>query len=391
VIETHTRAQRNFLAGSRLDTGDNRALSQRRDRRHLVKTKILTIALIGLGAACGGSDTSDNDAVGAVPSAEMLSLDVDSAGSAQALSVTPSQIDAATQELTQDIADAINLAQDRIDALRASATKKTVSVGRNECVEWDATADNIAYRLQSCDHNGARDIFFFSLQGRAADATDADFVVLAAGEGAALPNFNGGRRGHGRIGFDFDAWTALHGSGPQGKIAIGYRAAGRARSLNVAFDKFALAGKTPHSALLRYHRVVDVGGRISFATYADVIEPVDGGGYQVGQDGIEEYARVALAWAAGKGARVSAVVCGGSVGTSSDCVREVECFTQTSAVTFEDIRSGNVSASFNETTCPSVSQEPGDPPSTTDVTVSAGTDADVPGPSVDEPSATSDE
>jgi hypothetical protein len=358
-----------------------------------VKTKILTLALIGFGVACGGSDNNDDsDATAAVPSADMLSLQVDSSGSAQALAPTPSQIDAAAQELTGDIEDAINTVQDRIDNLRDSATKKTTAIGRSECIEWDATADSVSYRLRSCDHNGARDYFIFTLEGRAAASTsDGDYLTLAAGHGSKLPSFDNGRRGHGVIGFDFDNWRTLHGSGPQGKIAVGYRAAGRARTLNVAFDKFALADKTPHSALLRYHRVIDLGGRITFATVADIIEPNGSGGFEVGQDGLAEFARVALAWAQGRGARVSAIACGGSVGAATDCVREVECFSQVSAVTFEDIKSGNVSADFNEAQCPAVSQAPGDPPSAGDVTASADSDSTVPGPDVDEPAASSDE
>ncbi|MEZ0311725.1 MAG: hypothetical protein ACAI38_08115 [Myxococcota bacterium] len=356
-----------------------------------MKIKVLSLVLMGtlaVAPACGGDGGSESPEAAAMPSAEMMSLALESSENSAALTEDPSMTDAIAQELVSQLDDAIALLHPRLDAVREGAEPVRDGEG---CAVWTKRHEGVAYELRVCRRDGRAEHYAFVLRGRPADSTtDEDYVRLVAGHGTALPRFDGGRRGFGIVGYNFTGWNRLRGSGPVGEVAIGYRVAGRARTLNAAYRDFASSAELEtHSARLAYHHVVGVGGRIAFGVGADLIAPGETEGtYVIGQDELNERVRLAMAWARGVGARVVGSACGGTVGDG--CISVAQCYSFDTAVTFEDVRSGNTRA-FEERDCPRLDIELPAIPTEGDVAAGGDTDADVPGPDVNEPVPSIDE
>ncbi len=345
-----------------------------------MKINVLSLALMGalaVAPACGSDDSvSETPEAASLPSAEMMSLALESSQNGAALTDDPSLTDAIAQELVSQLDDAIALLQPRLDALREGATPVRDGEG---CAVWEKRHEGVAYKLRACRRDGRVDNYAFVLLGRPAESTsDDDYIRLVAGHGTALPRFDGGRRGFGVVGYNFTGLNRLRGSGPVGEVAIGYRVAGRARSLSAAYNDFAASDdRETHSARLSYLHVSGRGGRIVFGVGADVIAPGETDGtYVIGQDEQNERVRLALAWARGVGARVTGVACGGTVG--DDCIAIAQCYSFNTAVTFEDVRAGNTRA-FEERDCPRLEIDL--PPAPSEDEISGGLDTDelVPG------------
>ncbi len=356
-----------------------------------MKIKVLALmSALAVAPACGGDDGgSESPEAAALPSAEMMSLAIESSeNGATALTDDLSLTDSIAQQLVSQLDGAIALLHPRLDAVREGAEPVR---DREGCATWEKRHEGVAYQLRACRREGRVDHYAFVLRGRPADSTaDEDYVRLIAGHGTALPRFDGERRGTGVVGYNFTGWHALRGSGPVGEVAIGYRVAGRARALNAAYRDFAAsAEQDTHSARLAYHHVIGVGGRIVFGVGADLIAPGDSDGtYVIGQDELNERVRLAMAWARGVGARVIGSACGGTVGDG--CISVAQCYSFNTEVTFEDVRAGNTRA-FEERDCPRLDLELPAIPTEGEVAAGADSDSDVPGPDVSEPAPSADE
>ncbi len=346
--------------------------------RYVLLTLILAIA------ACGNDDESN--ATTAVPEASMLAITLPGATAQQALTTDPSTVRAAAAALADDINAAVALLQDRIDALRASATSTTQTQGAVTCTVWTASTDAIEYRLSECERDRRVDTRSFVLEARAT----GEFATVAAGRGAALDDYEGQRRGRGVVAYDFDTLRAIRGSGPVGKVAIGYRAAGAVRQLDVGYLNFAFGDNEPRSANLRYSRIVGAGGKVTFATRADVLAPGDTQGtYVNGEDGLDENARASLGWTNEGDVRAAAFACGGTVG-QGNCVHWAQCYAASGTVSYEAIVNGTANISFDAQACPNASVD--DAPSESEVTATADSSSEIPGaPAVSEPAASADE
>ncbi|MBC7793705.1 MAG: hypothetical protein H7Z43_08350 [Clostridia bacterium] len=360
-----------------------------------VRYPILPLALCSVLAvsACGSDETigTTTESADAVPDAQMLAITTPSTTDDQALSTDPSTINAAAEALADDVNDAVGLLQSKIDQLRATATVQTTTVGLTTCDVWIATIDAVAYRLSACERERLLQTHTFILEAHAATSTDdKDYVTVAAGHGGGLKSYEGERRGYGTIAYDFDALRTIRGSGPSGKIAIGYRAAGQVRQLAISYKGFAYNESVPQSARITYKRIVGTGGKITFATYADVLAPgPNAGSYVNGTDGLDENARVSLGWLASGSARAAAFACGGTVGQGA-CVHVAQCYSVSGSVSYEQIVAGTASVSFSATDCSNADVD--DAPSDDDMTVSTDASADLAGaPAVDEPVADANE
>ncbi len=366
---------------------------------------LLGFAPLGCDSDGGSGEPAVDEYTEALPDQQMLmmSLTEDEAqqqalteGIYQAALVNdPSQIQARAQEIADRVNAAVEETQAIIDANIEGVTPTETTVGRFLCRVWEKDIDANHWRLAVCERDLAAKRYFFSLYGWPLTGTEADKMLVLAGEGRILPRFDGKRRGAGRIGYNFDNWNALTGQGPTGKAAIGYRAAGRLRQLHVGLRDLLPEGQTtPRSALYRFAHVIGKGGHLRFVVDDDVVKP-EGNGFVMGEDGIIELARAGLDWARGIGARATARVCGGSVG-EGQCVFVRQCWKADNRVTFEDLRAvltGEEASPWDPAACPAddaLPLPPSEVPTEEDTTVPEDSTGEVPGPAVDEPAEMTD-
>jgi hypothetical protein len=243
---------------------------------------------------------------------------------------------------------------------------------------WEAPAEGVSWQLVSCLVDARRDRYGFVLRGRPVGSTDeAAWRVVFAGEGVRLPDFGGARRGAGRVGYNFDHLAELTGDDVGGQIGIGYRIAGRARQLVLGLrDVHGEGDSSATTALFRFNHVLGRGGRFAFLAGGDWLMRDENDALVEGQDGIDELARIAMAWNDEGAARTLAIVCGGSVGEGT-CVYVAQCWTAAGEATHGAVQGdGPV---WNETECPAVQVDPPEEEELGDAEDEAGA------PIVDEP------
>jgi hypothetical protein len=307
--------------------------------------------------ACGSDEADDSSSAGtgatgsagdfaeAIPESQALALTLDDTGSdeTEAADAAPSAEHPRLRGLTRGVFERINALREeahaRVDTLLEGVEPETYSEGNVECRRWstDNEAETVHWVLTSCRRDAKNRHYAFALKGRPIDAGDDALVPVMAGEGKVVARFDDRKRGHGRIGFDFDAYAALTGrEGPAGQLGIGFRSVGPVRQLNVALRDVARAGdETPVSGLYRFKHIQGTGGRVTLLAHGDLLTADDAGALSLGEDGLEEHVRVALAWRRGLGARAVAAACGGSVG-EGECARVVQCWRADGEVSAEE-------------------------------------------------------
>jgi hypothetical protein len=342
-------------------------------------------SLLLLIPACGGD--SEGDAfVDAIPSRESLLLTIDDADDAQALSTDPSTFRARAQEVIDGINAAVSATHARIEELIDGVEPRERTIGERTCKVWETTRDEVDFRLRACEVDRQAKRYSFSLSGRATGTEDA-YLPLLGGRGVALPRYEGERRGAGQVAFNFDNLRELTGQGPQGRVGIGYRHAGRARQLRLGLVEFQREGdETPLSARWSFLRVRGLGGVLRHARVADFLLRDEGGALASGTDGVVELGRVALAWNAQGSARVVASACGGTVG-EAQCVRVVHCYDASGVASYEDVSGEGAPISWSQVECPAVPLEVVAPPAEGDMTPPSEREGETDAPAMEEPQA----
>jgi hypothetical protein len=186
------------------------------------------------------------------------------------------------------------------------------------------------------------------------------------------------------LGYNFDNLATLTGAAVSGQMGLGYRVAGGVRQLVMALD--GVSGPESDqvwSGVFRYTQISGDGGEFSFVTQADLVAPGAAGGFERGTDGIQETARISVAWQREQGARTVGLMCGGTTG-EGECMRLVQCWSGSdAAVAYEEVgRDDGSDIAWEETSCADPPIEP-EPVSDSVLTV-PNTDSDTGAPA-DEP------
>ncbi|WP_373046287.1 hypothetical protein [Vulgatibacter sp.] len=341
--------------------------SARRPAAAPLPHRLLLAALLLVGAAACGADASDDvlaadPFTAAIPGEQMLALAAAEDGSVtQGLGADANDVASLGRATMRRLDDLRGDTHAAIRRLVAGATPTEITRGNLTCRVWEADATQLHWQLVSCRVDARRDRYGFVLRGRPlASTAEADDLPVFAGEGARLPDFDGARRGAGRVGYNFDHLATLTGVDAGGQLGLGYRVAGRARQLLLGLrDVHGPDATEATTALFRFGQVLGVGGRFVFLAGDDFLTRDAGDELVQGQDGIDELARVAMAWNAAGAARTLATACGGTVGEGS-CVHVAQCWTAGGDATHAEV---SVDAPvWNETACPALTVEevPGD-------------------------------
>jgi len=353
------------------------------------------VLVLALGiAGCDQGAGEDDLYLGGVPDAEMLSMGFDESESlsaalestSAALVGEPSAFHARAEALMAGWNELVAETHAHLDRLKDAVTPVEVTQGAATCRRWEADGPKARWRFTSCVKERVRKRVAFVLEGRALDATgDAAWLPVLAGEGARLDPFEGVRRAHGHVGYQFDHLAELTGADVGGRLGVGFRIAGRARQIVAALD--GLTG--PESAeaasgVYRFQRVVGVGGRFTFVDHGDYLTRDAAGHLIAGDDGQAEAVRAAIAWKAGGHARTALAACGGTVGQGA-CARLVQCWDAANEVTHEgSFLESTAALEWEPATCPLPPFEV-EIPSAGDETPPPLDEPETGAPSVDEP------
>jgi hypothetical protein len=308
-------------------------------------------------AGCGGTDElpPEDDYAAAIPDGAMLALTAEEGdASTSGLSSGPQGFKELGDGVMAGVNQLVSDTQDGLRAIAMNAAEVDFTYQGAKCKDWEFDHEGNHWQLLSCEKDRRNRRFAYLLRGRPqASTADSDYLAVFAGVGAVHPRFDGKRRGAGVIGYDFDNYRTLVGGDVKGKVAIGYRAVGRARQLVVGLDKvvFDASQTEPFSALFRYAHVLGRGGRFVFWTGADVLTRNDQNQLVEGKDGTAELVRAAIAWNGSGAARTAYSACGGTVGQG--CVTAVQCWTRTGAATYGDVAADGT-PKWDEKQCPAV-------------------------------------
>lgn len=368
-------------------------------KTHLKHPRWLLVGVAGFAlAACGTEGTTSDDYAEAIPSASTveLALEEDDGGaltSDSALEGDPSTFRERAREIVERVNAAIRTTHERIDEITSSVEPTELELRRLSCKQWETTIDEgLDVRVRSCLLDRRAKRFVYSLEARAAESDDdAAYLPIVGGRGIKLPRFEGERRGVGQVGYNFDNLASLLGEGLVGKVGVGYRHAGRARQLDLGLLQFGVMGSTDLlNARFHFMHVLGRGGFLRHIRFGDFLTRDESDHLIGGADGLKEVGRIALAWSRSGAARVVAAACGGTVG-EGECVRVVQCYQASGAVSYEDVAAESAAITWDEAACPEVPMPPMGAPGEGEVGAPpAGSDADVPGPSMEEPPALPD-
>lgn len=336
----------------------------------------LALLLSGLMVACGGGDGNDADVdfEEGLPSSEMLSLDTTAGGSGGgeadgeyatlegALEGQPSCVANHMHTVAERVQTARQRVRTLMDKALSTGATKDFNQGPLTCKGWEFTEAGVDWQLRSCVLNRDTKRFAFALGGRAEGTSDAYTPVMGGTNRVLKRNASGKKRGEGIAGFNFDALNTLTGEGPVGKMAIGFRAAGRYRQAIVGVKDFQPVGaQQAYSAVYRYGRAIGTGGFFKFKFNADIFS-TDGSGGVVGAcngspDGMDERGRIGIAWTADGKARMAGVICDGTVAANhpngGTCVSFNQCWQANGDVSFEMLDADStIKPDFDATACP---------------------------------------
>ena len=358
---------------------------------------------VGLAGCAGEADTPDvvpgtdltapveDDFVEAIPNEDMLTLTLAEEGqTSQALTIeqelgpNPSRIHGEAVEIVQGVNHLLHDTHGTIERIIQNSEPVQVRRGRRVCRIWEADGPNNHWLLASCRVNARARHYAVALAGRPlASDNDADYKLVFAADSHVLPRHEGRRRGMGRAGYNFDNLNELLGGGPTGKVGIGYRAAGRARQLNIALAEFQPENaEQALSALYRFSHVRGLGGDLRFNVYADFLTLDQANNLIDGQDGLDEFGRTRLTWHRSGAARVAVAVCGGTVGVGA-CIAIRQCYQANGAITFEEITDPEADPAWEPASCPDLGDN--DMPQDDDMEEPGEDENGMPAPPVPEP------
>lgn len=354
-------------------------------------------ALALAGVACGGSETND-EFIQAIPTSQMLGLNLEESEASaltleQGLEGDPNTFRQRAQEIADKINATIEATHARLRALTEDVEPEERTIGARTCKQWLTTRDELDLRLRSCRMEQGIKRYSFVLHARpAASDDDADYKVIVGGRGEILPQFEGQRRGAGQIGYHFDNLVELTGQGPEGRVQIGYRAAGRARQLHLGLREFKPdAAELPINSIFNFVHVLGRGGVLHHVRFADLVTRDENDAIVGGTDGVAELGRISVAWRRDRAARIAAAVCGGTVG-EGQCVRVVQCYTAAGEVSYENVDEPSTQpVVWEAVACPDVPMPIDGPPPPEGMEPpmegpgGPGADGEMPGPSMDQP------
>jgi len=302
----------------------------------------LWMAFLALGAltGCDQADEGSADEYGAaLPEPGMLTLSfddtealtgalgADGSPEGEGADLLPGGYREAAQAVMDRLNQLIEDTHGALSKLTAAATPVEVTKGATSCKTWEADGEAAHWSLVTCLKDKGAKKFGFVLKGRPLGSTaDADYLVVLAGEGKAMPAWNGKKRGMGRVGYNLDNLSALTGEAVGGRIGITYRSVGAVRALNIGLDEVVGAdGAAARSGVYRFHLVVGKGGRFAWVDTGDYLAR-ENGQLVAGQDGEVEWVRAAVAWRNDGFARTVRAACEGTVG-QGQCVRVAQCWS----------------------------------------------------------------
>ena len=359
----------------------------------MIRWSSLASLLIVLVAACdqaGGGGTDDPFAA-AIPDADMLALafdDTEGLSSALGADAEVAPVPGGYRQLAQAVMIRLNLLMSTTGAAVATLTGAVepveVTQGATTCKTWEGNAEAVHWTLLACLKDKGALKYGFALKGRAVGTDAADDLVVLAGEGKAMPAWNGKKRGVGRVGFNFDHLGTLTGTSIGGRLGIAYRSVGIVRALNLGLDQVvATEGDQPRSGVYRFRLLIGKGGRFAYLDTGDYLA-VEGGQLVEGQDFVDEHVRVAAGWRTDGWARTVRAACGGSVG-EGQCVRVAACWDAGASLTWQALLDPGQEIAWEPAECQDVPLEILGEPSDDDVALPQGTDDESAAPVLPEP------
>lgn len=336
------------------------------------------VALVGCGETGSSSQelaTGENaEFVAAIPSAEMMALEMQEGSASQQQGLAVAQQGLAdpsgnlrmhTQEVMQTVNQLIQTTHARMDRMAEEVEPQTIELNNRTCKQWVDDGARATWRMTACRVEREATRFTVLVEGRPLESTDnADFVPAILGESWRLERHEGQRRSRGRMAYNLDNIAQLRGANFGGKLAIGYHAAGPARQLNLGMrDVTAEAFAQPLNARYAFKHALGRGGSFRYLTYRDLLTEDGSGELTFGQDGTSELGRAAVAWSTQGAARTAFAICGGTVGQR--CIRMHQCWEADGEVTFEEVIDGD--PNWEPASCREVFEDITRPPAEGDV------------------------
>jgi hypothetical protein len=336
------------------------------------------VALVGCGDA--GSTTEeaasgeDTEFANAIPSADMMALEMQEGAASQqqglavaqqALADPSGNLRVHTQEVMQAVNRLIQNTHERMDNMVENVEPETIELNNRTCKQWVDDGARATWRMTACRVERQATRFTVLVEGRALDAPEgADFVPAILGESWRLERHEGRRRSRGRMAYNLDNIAQLRGADFGGKLAIGYHAAGPARTLNLGMrDVTADVLPQPINARYSFRHALGRGGSFRYLSHRDFLTTDGAGDLEFGQDGTAELGRAAVAWSTEGAARTAFAICGGTVGQR--CVRMHQCWEADGSVTFEEVVDGE--PNWEPASCREVFEDIRQPPAEADV------------------------
>ncbi|MBM4355144.1 MAG: hypothetical protein FJ109_15405 [Deltaproteobacteria bacterium] len=362
----------------------------------------VALVLAGLLPGCFGGGEEEavagDEYAEAVPDTAMLALTLDGEETATqglevgtieaALPGDPAAFKGHAGEVMENLNALLAETHSEIETLFAEVEPVTFSKGALDCKIWETDGPKVHWRLASCVKDKKLKKYAFVLKGRPlASTSDADYLIVVAGEGKVLPKQDDKKRGSGRIGYNFTNLNTLNGRPVAGKLGIGYRAAGNTRHLVIGLNHVTGPKlKTEMHGIYRYFRVLGKGGRFAFLGFGDYLAK-EGEKLVIGQDQLDEFVKAVIGWRATGEARTVLAACGGSVGEDK-CIRVAQCWSKDDSVTFDDQAGGDGSdkaPAWDATKCSEIPYSVEDLPGDDDLEPPESSDSEAGAPAMPEP------
>ena len=205
--------------------------------RNVLILAVLAVMVTACGGSSGTSATTTPEEKAAayaeaIPNMDMLTLsedDTTAADTAAAASAKlvgdPSAIREHNIQVMQRVNTLMKTVSNKITAIimehagtipdeKAAIAKAATETTKDgyPCMAWESDGELAHWKLEVCELDGEAKRYGFTVQGRPLDSTsEEDYLTAVGGTNAVLPAYDGKRRGHGKIGFNFDNWASLTG------------------------------------------------------------------------------------------------------------------------------------------------------------------------------------
>ncbi len=206
----------------------------------------------------------------------------------------------------------------------------------NSCRIWIVEEDSIEWKLRVCRKDKIKKRYSFLLVGKKKVEGDI-YKPVAAGYQTILPEYSGGRRGTGFVGYNLKNYGELTSLRVGGNVGIGFRYAGKVQQLTMGLKDFeTIYSEEPVTSLYRYRRVMGKGGTFRYIRKNDILKKTAEDVIVVGEDDIPENMSVAAGWTiSGSGKAVSSI-CSGSLG-NGNCIWWYHCWETDGTRAFDEL------------------------------------------------------